>query len=27
MLYKGTKTQSANQIAQSIQDVGGYIKA
>src|ERR1043165_5413993 len=27
MLFKGTKTRSANQIAQSIQDVGGYIKA
>src|SRR3954467_513421 len=27
MLFKGTKTQSANQIAQSIQDVGGYINA
>src|SRR5207248_4119835 len=27
MLFKGTKTQSANQIAQSIQDVGGYVNA
>jgi len=27
MLFKGTKTQSANEIAQSIQDVGGYINA
>jgi zinc protease len=27
MLFKGTKTQSANQIAQSIQNVGGYINA
>src|ERR1700751_4442215 len=27
MLFKGTKTRSANQIAQSIQDVGGYINA
>src|SRR3954464_5220511 len=27
MLFKGTKTQSANQIAQRIQDVGGYINA
>src|SRR3954447_25332374 len=27
MLFKGTKTQSANQIAQTIQDVGGYINA
>src|SRR5213082_2289030 len=27
MLFKGTKTQSANQIAQGIQDVGGYINA
>src|SRR5246500_3095540 len=27
MLFKGTKTQSANQIAQKIQDVGGYINA
>src|SRR5438477_217819 len=25
MLFKGTNTRSANQIAQSIQDVGGYI--
>src|ERR1051326_2532068 len=27
MLFKGTKTRSADQIAQSIQDVGGYINA
>src|SRR5881398_2356064 len=27
MLFKGTKTQSANRIAQSVQDVGGYINA
>src|ERR1700719_3768081 len=27
MLLKGTKTRSANQIAQSIQVVGGYINA
>ncbi len=27
MCIKGTKTQSANQIAQGIQDVGGYINA
>src|SRR5947208_1868137 len=27
MLFKGTKTRSANQIAQSIQDLGGYINA
>src|SRR5207302_1226546 len=27
MLFKGTNTRSANQIAQSIQDVGGYINA
>src|SRR5216110_710787 len=27
MLFKGTKTRGANQIAQSIQDVGGYINA
>jgi zinc protease len=27
MLFKGTKTRSASQIAQSIQDVGGYINA
>src|SRR6266403_1781150 len=27
MLFKGTKTRSANQIAQSIQTVGGYINA
>src|SRR5678816_400537 len=27
MLFKGTKTQSANEIAQSIQNVGGYINA
>src|SRR6266700_5213241 len=27
MLFKGTKTQSANQIAQGIQDVGCYINA
>src|SRR6516162_2191821 len=27
MLFKGTKTQSANHIGQSIQDVGGYINA
>src|SRR5205809_3242592 len=27
MLFKGTKTQSANQIAQSIQNVGGYNNA
>src|SRR5438045_7012324 len=27
MLFKGTKTRSANQIAQSIQEVGGYINA
>jgi zinc protease len=27
MLFKGTKTQSYNQIAQQIQDVGGYINA
>jgi zinc protease len=27
LLFKGTKTRSANQIAQSIQDVGGYINA
>src|SRR5215472_15282714 len=27
MLFNGTKTRSANQIAQSIQDVGGYINA
>src|SRR4051812_30737917 len=27
MLFKGTKTHSANQIAQSIQDAGGYINA
>ena len=27
MLFKGTKTRSANQIAQSIQNVGGYINA
>src|SRR2546430_7307052 len=27
MLFKGTKTRGANQIAQKIQDVGGYINA
>src|ERR1700731_3740312 len=27
MLFKGTKTQSSNAIAQQIQDVGGYINA
>src|SRR5216110_1900742 len=27
MLFKGTNTRSANQIAQSVQDVGGYINA
>src|SRR5207248_11707154 len=27
MLFKGTKTQSGNAIAQKIQDVGGYINA
>jgi zinc protease len=27
MLFKGTKTSSTNQIAQKIQDVGGYINA
>jgi zinc protease len=27
MLFKGTKTQKANEIAQKIQDVGGYINA
>src|ERR1051325_10285995 len=27
MLFKGTATRSANQIAQGIQDVGGYINA
>src|SRR5215813_3207017 len=27
MLFKGTKTQSTNEIAQKIQDVGGYINA
>src|SRR5205809_167499 len=27
MLFKGTKTRSTNQIAQKIQDVGGYINA
>src|ERR1700756_633521 len=27
MLFKGTKTQSSNVIAQKIQDVGGYINA
>src|ERR1700745_729483 len=27
MLFKGTKTRSANQIAQSVQDLGGYINA
>src|SRR6516164_5325091 len=27
MLFKGTKTRSANQIAQSVQNVGGYINA
>src|SRR6266513_1087899 len=27
MLFKGTKTQKANDIAQKIQDVGGYINA
>src|SRR5437764_2400945 len=27
MLFKGTKTRSANQIAQSIQEFGGYINA
>jgi zinc protease len=27
MLFKGTKTQSSNAIAQEIQDVGGYINA
>lgn len=27
MLFKGTKTQSSNAIAQNIQDVGGYINA
>src|SRR3989449_3399039 len=27
MFFKGTKTRSTNQIAQSIQDVGGYINA
>jgi zinc protease len=27
MLFKGTKTRSTNQIAQRIQDVGGYINA
>src|SRR6184192_3218647 len=27
MLFKGTKTRSANEIAQKIQDVGGYINA
>ena len=27
MLFKGTKTQKASEIAQKIQDVGGYINA
>src|SRR2546423_4051713 len=27
MLFKGTKTRSTSEIAQKIQDVGGYIKA
>src|SRR6188472_2663802 len=27
MLFKGTNIRSANQIAQSVQDVGGYINA
>src|SRR5436309_11742409 len=27
MLFKGTKTRTTNQIAQKIQDVGGYINA
>ena len=27
MLFKGTKTRGANEIAQKIQDVGGYINA
>src|SRR6201982_1868458 len=27
MLFKGTKTRSSNEIAQKIQDVGGYINA
>src|SRR5258708_38188064 len=27
MLFKGTKTRSTNEIAQKIQDVGGYINA
>src|SRR4051812_10473369 len=27
MLFKGTKTQKANDIAQKVQDVGGYINA
>jgi zinc protease len=27
MLFKGTKTRSTNQIAQKVQDVGGYINA
>src|SRR5256884_1379706 len=27
MLFKGTRTQSSNAIAQKIQDVGGYINA
>src|SRR5246500_4807387 len=27
MLFKGTKTRSANEIAQKIQDVGGYVNA
>jgi zinc protease len=27
MLFKGTKTRSTNQIAQQIQDVGGYVNA
>src|SRR6266478_5029744 len=27
MLFKGTKTRTTNQIAQTIQDVGGYINA
>src|SRR5207245_3747596 len=27
MLFKGTKTRSTNEIAQKVQDVGGYINA
>src|ERR1051325_3906684 len=27
MLFKGTKTRSTNEIAQKIQDVGGYVNA